>query len=383
MNKKEVAEIKKHFSDNSDLFVMNRVLTAVVDSNANVKYSKVASPINMDEHEQNVYYHTLRKILSTKISKQLIEYAFPNTAYFPGNAQNILYNVVQSGFQNDSDNDLFISNIVDNLNYTGPYAIISAYCSYTVFSKDKSDEINEYNTEDYKFIITAICPIESGDGALAYSFFDDKFISHADTKLFIDKSPSDGFLFPAFNDRSSDVNYVMYYTKNHKELNTSLVEDVLGCSFTLTPEQEKLAFRSIMETVFGDDLSYECIIEMNSKIQQYIDNHKKSTEHPVINKNLLRLLVKELFTTFDLDERKLLTFDSVYDQICGSATLSATNLVDSKLTLTLDGVSLNVKDSDACHVIPYTLDDRLHTRIEINVTEPTFEINGMHITANK
>ena len=37
MNKKELSEIRKNFSDTSDLFVLNQVATAFVDSEKNIR----------------------------------------------------------------------------------------------------------------------------------------------------------------------------------------------------------------------------------------------------------------------------------------------------------------------------------------------------------
>ena len=55
--------------------------------------------------------------------------------------------------------------------------------------------------------------------------------------------PSDGFLFPVFSDRTPDVNAVMYYAKNAKKPNASIVQDVLDCEFTLSSEGEKTVLK--------------------------------------------------------------------------------------------------------------------------------------------
>ena len=51
MNKKETAEIKKNFSDKSGFFIMEKVLTAFVDNEKNLRYSNISSCITMDSDE--------------------------------------------------------------------------------------------------------------------------------------------------------------------------------------------------------------------------------------------------------------------------------------------------------------------------------------------
>lgn len=383
MNKREVSEIRRKFFTESDTLVMNRVLTVVVNPNHDtqkVRYQNVISGISITEYEQAVYYDTLKKVLSTKIGKKLIEYDFPSSAYEKAGSQNIMYNVTQSAFLNADDTEAFINQIASNLKKEAPYAIIAAHCTYTVFKKNKADEEDKYSTEEYRFIITAICPIEPGDGALAYNFSKDEFINSADTKLFINRIPSDGFLFPAFNDRSSDINSVMYYTKSPKEPNISIIENVLGCSFTLSPEQESAYYKKLMEIIAGDDLSYELILAMENEIQMFIDDNSKSTEIPVINKQSLYSMVNKVFHQLGIDTTGLELFDATYYRLIGeNVSLTATNLIDSKLLIEVEGASLNVKDAAVCYVEPVSIDGSLTTRIVINVTEPTFSINGMSV----
>ena len=96
MNKKETAEIKKNFSDKSGFFVMERVLTAFVDSERNVRYNNVSSCLTMEQEEHDVYTETLKKVLNTNVGKAFVEYEFPNEAYDEGKPQDILYKLLKS-----------------------------------------------------------------------------------------------------------------------------------------------------------------------------------------------------------------------------------------------------------------------------------------------
>lgn len=379
MNKKEVTEIRKNLFVGSPSLVMNRVLTVIVNPNyvsEVIRYQKVSSVVTIDEHEQQIYYKTLRKLLSNKVGNKFIEYHFPNSAYEAGRAQNILYNITQSAFKNTDDTEKFVANIVDNFQSTSPYAIISAHCTYNVFKKNKMDEVDDYAQENYNFILTAICPIEAGESALAYNFSNDAFFNNIETKLFIDKTPCNGFLFPAFNDRSADVNSVMYYTKSPKEVDVSLVESVLGCCFTMSPEQEMLSYKKFLQSVADTELSYELILTMNAEIEKYIEDNKKSTEIPTIDKILLKQMLSSAFRKLGISAECLDSFDTQYNSIIGEGvTLTATNLVSSKICLECCGITLNAQKTAADSVC-VSPDGRT---ITINVNESGIVINGVKL----
>lgn len=50
--------------------------------------------------------------------------------------------------------------IVRNMDYVSTYAILVGHCTYTVFQKSKSDELDPYQSHDYRFLVAAICPVE-------------------------------------------------------------------------------------------------------------------------------------------------------------------------------------------------------------------------------
>ena len=61
-------------------------------------------------------------------------------------------------------------------------------------------------------------------------YFEEENQIKARIRDWVVEAPANGFVFPAFIDRSSDVNSVMYYTKNAKDAHPELMENVLGCT---------------------------------------------------------------------------------------------------------------------------------------------------------
>ena len=374
MNKKETAEIKKNFSDKSGFFIMERVLTAFIDADKNLRCHNVSSCLTMPVEEHDVYDETLKKVLNTNVGKSFVEYEFPNEAYDEGQPQNILYTLLTSELKDDAACEDFLNHIANNIAYTGPFAVITAYCTYTIRRKDKNDEFAEGDDEIYRYILTAICPVNTSKDGFVFDSVDNEITKKVNTELIISKAPSDGFLYPVFSNRSSDINHVMYYTKNVKSPNVSVVENVLGCTFVMSAESEKNSFQSILKNVVGDDLDYMLIKTVNEKIQEVVEDNKEDTDRVVIDNARL----KDILVDVGLPAERVNMVEPVYEKVCGNAPLTAANLVETKTVLTSPGITVNIKPSAADKVRTSVVEGRRCLLIDID--DPTIEINGLPVT---
>lgn len=374
MNKKETAEIKKNFSDKSGFFIMDRILTGYIDAEKNLRFHKTYSCLTMEVSEHDVYDETLKKVLNTNVGKNFCEYEFPNEAYEEGQPQEILYSLLRSELKDDEVCENFLHHIANNLIISGPYAVITAYCSYTIRRKDKNDEFAEGEDEIYRYILTAICPAAAGSSGFVFDSVDNAITQKINTELLISKSPSEGFLFPIFSNRSSDINHVMCYTKKASDPNISLIENVLGCSFVMSAENEKENFRSVLKSVVGDDLDYMVIKTVNEKLQQVVEDNKDDTDKIVLDNTKL----KDILTDIGIPQERVEMTDPVFEKVCGNAPLTVSNLVDNKTVFSTPGITVNIKPSAADKIRTSVVDGRRCLLIDID--DPTIEINGLPVT---
>lgn len=376
MNKKETSEIKKNFSDKSGFFIMERILTAFIDAEKNLRYHNINSCLTMPVAEHDVYDETLKKVLNTNVGKSFVEYEFPNEAYEEGKPQNILYSLLKSELKDETICENFLNHIANTIVYEGPFAVVTAYCSYTIRRKDKNDEFADGEDDIYRYLLTAICPVNTGSDGFVFNSFNNEITKKINTELIISKAPSDGFLYPVFSNRSSDINHVMYYTKSANKPNISVIEDVLGCNFVMSAENEKASFQSILKSVVGDDLDYTLIKTVNEKIQDVVDENKDETDRTVIESSHL----KNILADIGLPEERVNMVEPVYEKVCGNIPLTAANIVDNKTVLTSAGITVNIKPSAADKVRTSVIDGRRCLLIDLD--DPTIEINGLPVTLN-
>ncbi len=378
MNKKELAEIKKNFTDSSGLFTLNRVAVVYIDPQKNVRCKTNDLYSIIPEEKGNVYMETLSKLFRGSLGKGLIEYSFPNEQYDEGGAQKELYAAVKSKLGDEESVDKLIVRIVNNLAYEAAYTIILGHCSYSIVKRDKNDDDLDSAADEYNFICAAICPANTSDDGLMFDNESNTIQKKANTELIISKEPTDGFFYPVFSDRAPDVNHVMYYTKSPKKPNISFINDVLGCEFVMSAHGEKTTFQAVLNDVVGDELNYTVITAVNDEIRELVTNSKNDTELPCIDKNKMYNILERA----GVSNEKLEALPAVFKEKVGDGVLTATNLVENKTKLATPEITVSISQNATDKVRTTVMDGR--RCLIIDLEDPAISINGIdtRITGN-
>ncbi len=373
MNKKEINDLKKNFSDKCGFFTFNQVLRAFVDSDKNIVCKKHSLLGVMPSEEQELIVETLRKGLSGTLGKNLIEYSFPDSEYLEGGAQNTLYKSLKSKLMNEEENEKFLQNITTNIDYTSTFVIFAAHCTYTLFRRDKNDEQSEENS-DFNFILTVICPVELGEDILIFDETDNNICLIPKKNRNISRIPSDGFLFPVLTGGDPDINAVLCYTSKPKEPNKSIVEKVLGCETSFTSVGERAVFCKVISDIIGDDLDYTVITQVNEKLTEEIKEHRFD-EKPVAIDDIK---LKDILTDVGVSEEKLEKVQKVFNNTTGGKTLTASNLITSKTVIALPDITVNISKDATDKVRTSLIGGR--RCIVIDIDDPNVVINGLSTT---
>ena len=373
MNKKEINEIKRNLDKDSGFFTINHIVTACVDAEKKIKCmtNQMNNLIAEDESELIVAY--LKKILSGSIGKNLLEYHFPNDAYLEGGAQVFMNEVLRSKLTDSEMVQKYIDRIIEKMEYISTYTIFVAHCTYAVINKNKNLESDIESDSNYNFLLTAICPVNLRIDGLIYDEQTNS-IAKKDTADRIVDPPTDGFLFPLFSDRQSDINGVLYYTKNAKKPNTSIVEELLGCEYSMSGISEKVTFHSILNNVCGDELDLKVINSVNNKIQDIIDRNAHETDIPTVNSKDISSILWES----GISQQKMEHLPKVYETALGEKELTCANLVEKKTVLTVPGVTVNISKEGMEKVRTQTVGGKKCLVIELD--EDKMSVNGLETT---
>ena len=90
--------------------------------------------------------------------------------------------------------------------------------------------------------------------------------------------PANAFLFPAFNDRSTDLHHLMFYSKKPEELQDYFVANVLGCSEAISAGTQKESFQDILVSTLKDDCDYSVVRTIHENLNEMIEETKDAPE---------------------------------------------------------------------------------------------------------
>lgn len=373
MNKTEIAEIKKQFKLNSKLG-FGKVLMAYVDHEKTVRFTTSKSFLNLPEIEIMMYLEMFKKTLGGSIGKNLLEFNFPIVNNGDSPEKTEMMELVHSELKDDNINESFIQKIVNGFNYAGDYYIVAIACSYAVPNPKKdSDEDNEDSGEVYDFVLTTICPVVKVERGLCFSSTDNTIEKSYDTSMEVAK-PMHGFLFPVFNDRTTDVNSVLYCTSKPKELSQSIVEDVLGCKIKLSADVQKEKFNNMLSRVLGDDSTYNVTSAIHTKINEIIANNTAETEPVELNSQE----IKKILEASGVDEQNMEEFDNIYEEEVGDGvSLAAVNITnESAMKVGSPDVVINVKPTATNKVEAKMVDGK---RCLVIAVDETLQVNGLDV----
>ena len=209
MNKKEIAEIKKQFTP--DRCSITRICGCYVDGEKNKKAEFKEAFLSLPEEDMFKYFELLRKNLSGTLGKNLINLEFPLAAEEEGGPHEFLLKLRNSRLQDDALLDAFYDRIIENYDYVGNYLILLIHDAYDIPGKTSDNiEMEDASDEVFSHILCCICPVSLTKAGLSYFASEGCFRNRV--RDWVVDMPSIGFLFPAFNDRSTDLHSLLYYT---------------------------------------------------------------------------------------------------------------------------------------------------------------------------
>ena len=336
MNRKEINEIKKNLKKESGFLTWNRILVTIVNAYHEVELQKVMSPLTLSTREETMYGDILLQTLNTNVGKKSVQIDFEtqrNEDSTMSSTQTALYDLVDTAFNSEQAISEYTDKVVLTYPEQKPYAVITAHCTYTVRHKNKSDEFDEMDQEDYNFIISAYCPVCAVETGFSYDFSTKTFSTEADKKLYIVPKATHGLLFPAFDNRSANIHSAMVYVAKEKEYPTFYIEEGLGCKAPLSAATEKSVWLSILESTFGDELDYPFLYVLNQRLLQAAEGFRQDTR-----------LVKwggkrfaEEFEALEVEKEQIDKFLNVWEYTMNKGLfpgyLHLENIIDKKYTV--------------------------------------------------
>lgn len=371
MNKKEILEIKKLFTN--ERCCISRICGCYVDGNKNKVTSFKEAFLSISEEEIFKYFSIFRSCLSGTIGKNLLNMEFPTETEEEGGTQNFLLKLRDSHLQDDKQLELFYNKIIDNYTYGENYLILLISASYDVPGKS-SDGLTMDDSSDYVYdhILCSICPVRLSKEGLCYNTVTNSIENR--TRDWLVEAPEHAFLFPAFNDRNSDIHNLLYYSRNSEQIQSEFIDGVLGCVSPMTSKTQKATFTEIISESLGEKCNFETIKTIHENMTAYVEEHKEEPEPVSFGKQE----VKRVLENSGVGEEDIVRFESNFDNSAGTRTnFTASNIINSR--------SFEIKSPEVVIKVAPDRTDLIETReidgrtfLLIEVTD-NVEINGIPV----
>lgn len=371
MNKKEILEIRKQFTPAN--CAITRICGCYVDHEKTKKMESKDAFLSLPEEEAFKYFDIFKKTLSGSVGKNLLNLEFPLDSEMPGGAQEFLLKLRDSKLEDDMLLEEFYDKVIATYEYAENYYIILIHAMYDVPGK-ASDGMEMFDASDevYEYLLLSICPVSLSKAGLSYNAEDNRIQDRI--RDWIVDMPAKGFLFPAFNDRSTDLHSVLYYTKKSEELQPEMIDQLLGARLPMSADVQKETFQMIIEDTLGEDGDYETVRNIHETLNDLIEEHKEEPEPLSLDKTE----VKKIFEKSGVDAEKMENFDRNFEENAGEkAVLLADNIAETrKFNIETPDVIIKVNPERADLVETRIIDGRQCLVIPV---DDHIEVNGINV----
>jgi hypothetical protein len=323
----EILEIRKQMKHEN--CSITKVSGCYVDGEKTVKTKFTESFLCLPEEETFKYFELFKKTLSGIIGKNLINMEFPTETEFNGGPQEFLLKLRDSELKDEALLDEFYEKVISMYEYTGNYLILLVYAAYDIPGKTKDKIMMEDASEEvFRYILCSICPVKLSKPGLSYNEETNQIQKRIQD--WVVAMPDHGFLFPAFNDRSTDIHSMLYYSKDSENLHEDFVNQLFGCQVPMSAGDQKETFQTLIKETLGQECEYEIVRNIHDKLNDILEEHKlKEIAEPLM---LDKSEVKNLFVESGVEEEQLAEFDRNYDSMAGeNVTLQAANVINTRV----------------------------------------------------
>ena len=375
MNKKEVLEIRKQFTPAN--CAITRIAGCYVDHEKNKKMESKSAFLSLPEEEAFKYFDIFKKTLSGTMGKNMLNMEFPIDQEMPGGTQEFLMKLKASKLEDDMLLEEFYDKVIATYEYAENYYIILIHAMYDVPGRS-SDNMEMFDASDevYEYLVCSICPVSLSKAGLSYNA-ESNCIQDRIRDWMVDM-PDKGFLFPAFNDRSTDIHGVLYYTKKSEDLQPELIEQLLGAKMPMSANTQKETFQMLIEDTLGEDGDYETIRNIHDTLNDMIEEHKEEPEPLQLDKTDVR----KVFEKSGVSSEKMECFDQNYEETAGEKTsLLATNITETKkFQIETPDIVIKVNTERADLIETRVIDGRQCLVIAV---DDHIEVNGVNVRTLK
>ena len=373
MNDKEIGEIRRRVR--RDRSNMTAIYGCFVNEQKEIVTEYRQSTAIMSENEAERYFGLMKRALSGTLGKNLIDITFRTAQVADSPEHRLLMDLRTTGLKDDALREQLYKKIIDTVSLDTAYLILLGCDSYDVPFKSKDGETQADNSNEvYTYLLCAICPVKQTKANLHYVPESKEFHDGGITQ--VAAAPELGFLFPAFDNRATNIYNALMYTHDSAKGHEAFVESVFNTKPAKPAAEQKKSFEALLGATLGEECTMEVVQNVHDALREAIELHKESrvADPLLVNK----AQVAEALKASAISETGMAKFNVEFDEVFGTeAMLHPKNIIDNK--------KFEIHTPDVSIRVDPTRSDLIETRVIGGVkyimicADEDVEVNGVSI----
>ena len=377
MKEKEIAELRRRFRQ--DKSAITHVRGCYVNENREIvgEFQQSLALMSEEEGEGEKVLALLRRTLTGGLGRNLLDIEF-TTAQVADSEEHRLLMALRddAGLEDQEVVERFYQKAIASLELEGSYLILLARDRYDVPYRAKDGERQDDGSDEvFTYLVCAVCPVKLRKSALGYDLSENALHSWAAEWLVA--APEVGFLFPAFDQRSTNLYGALYYTKDCNKSQESFVDAVFRAPLPMPADQQRETFQTILADVLEEeDDSFQVVQAVQEELRERIEAYKERREEEPLS--VSRQQVNQILASCGVSQTQVAAFDQQYEMAFGEETrITPQNLMETKrLEISAPGIVIQVAPEES---------DRVQTRIIDGVkyilirADGDIQVNGVEI----
>lgn len=245
--------------------------------------------LTLPDEEQFKYAAMARQVFSGRPEERVLELDAVGADVSP------LEHLADVGLNDDEAVQRVFNSIIETYFNPARYAIILLEDSYDVVKVNSAGEALDESEETYHYVMCIICPVKLSEPGIECK---ETGITLRQRDWVIGK-PDIAMVYPAFEDRSTDVDHIMYYAGKTKDIHTELMFDFLNteAKYTKAMYTKKLDDLLTLKLANVHDLpTVETLIDgVHYKLEAYVgDEHIEQINWKVLTEDILYEILTRL-----------------------------------------------------------------------------------------
>lgn len=378
MNRRELSELRRRFQPEKTF--ISHIYGCYVNSNKEI-IAYLDEPLGVVRQEEaEKYLSLLKKSLSGALGRNLLDVSFTTGQVAEGEEHRLLSDLRDTDLKDEALRQQFFQKAVESLNMGDTnYLILLAHDVYDVPYRAKDDSVMaDASDHVFSYLVCSVCPVKDGKVELSYDPQEKQFHNRGTGQIV--SQPELGFLFPAFDDRATNLYNALFYTRKPDELHQEFIDGIFHTEPIMSAGEQKETFSSILYDAMEGECRFDVLQSLHEQLRERIELHKESKDPEPLG--ITAREVGGMLNECGVAEKQIETFQTKCEEQFGDdVVLRPENIIDSKKFKVSTADSQILVSPDRSYLVETRfIDGKKYILIP---ADETVEVNGLPVTISQ